>query len=287
MDVWYQSLEKNLSTMSTTPIDISAILQSKKHHMGAEFFNGVNDDEAFAHRNTVYTLVSERPFTPSLSQNCSISVFTNNPMKSHNGELLAQPGQSTSKQHHRHIHAHHLSSEEASSHREKEVEASIELQHENPPLTLPVLKNNEDCVSVVVEKIIEEEEDEVSDEEALSSEQGNPSVTAQSQVGSGSTCPIKYGNPTSSVRSSTLATIHEESESTKGSPGNTKAASPASGYMTPDENVSPQETQTKLCPSMEDNKIAHCPSQNTNQNTFNNNYSDHQLQPDNDSLLKQ
>lgn len=248
--LYYQSLDKNMSTLSTTPNDISSMLlppmnsQYRRQGQGNESPAHLTEDEAFALRNTVYTIVGERPFTASLSQNCSSSFFNGNQMKpqSYNGEAVATGQCSPSLINKPRFTQKMLSlaADEISEEMEQDVERTAS-------------SHSTTTDQLIVDSLPTEQTTEQpgNDETGLNSQLNNVNTLSNTQI-------PKYPT-TTSVRSSTLATIQEESESAKGSPVNTKAGSPAQGCLTP-ANVSPQETQTQLFPNSEkdDNAAVHC-----------------------------
>lgn len=187
--MWYQSLEKNYSTLSTTPfafdmssfpIMLPGLPQISKHtSLGTA---GVNTaDDSVDLRNTVQTLVSERPFSPNLSQNCSSTVVTENNNQRDHAEGTKDP-----------------------------------------------------------------QSEELLQPTEADSEIGEDFDGSQSNQVASLSPPNKYVNPMASVKSSTLATIHEESESSKGSPNTTKGASPNQSDTITSNGPSAQPAYSKM-----------------------------------------
>ncbi|ODN02929.1 hypothetical protein Ocin01_03755 [Orchesella cincta] len=251
--LWNQPVEKNMSTISTTPNVISSMAVSDStaptSRKPVDFTNMMMNDSSM--KTTLFTLVSERAFTPSLSQDCSIPFYNDMTRLPNNMEVttLGQPSPhfSGNKQQ-RHLHTHPLPTEEESEEEECEVTQPPPTSNTtNVPLqgsgTTARANNNEDI-------------GEIAD---LVNSQGvsvpPPPLTTSKYL-------------TSSVRSTTLATIHEESESVKGTPGNTKGSSPASGCMTPD--ISPRQTETKIFHKEGEGPISECPKEDSSENDNNN-----------------
>ncbi|CAL8127357.1 unnamed protein product [Orchesella dallaii] len=251
--LWNQPVEKNVSTVSTTPNDTSSMTvgdsaapQSRRPVGPVDFTNVMMNDSSM--KTTVFTLVSERTFTPSLSQDCSIPFYNDiGKLPTMEGTALGQcsPHFSGSKQQ-RHVHNYPptTSTEKEESDEESDIMQAPQTNTTNSP--------PQGVVSAVRGVEDNSENTEVVNSQGVGAPP--PPLTTSKYL-------------TSSVRSTTLATIHEESESVKGTPVNTKGSSPASGCMSPD--VSPQPTKIFHKDGSE-GSVAECPNESSNGNDNNN-----------------
>lgn len=232
--LWYQALDKNISTVSTTPLDLCSMLLPGLQNKYA----GLHADEDMyqSQRNAVQNIASERQNTPTLSRNGSASLMNNNTKVQINCESSgvgqSSPSNSLNKQ--------------ARNRAEEQLN-----DHDDTTKVEQVTNNDETGVN--------------NNENVIMSAADLPNVASTTQH---STQNLKFLNPTSSVvRSSTLATIQEESESTKGSP-KSKGASPDSTCHSP-ETVSPQSTQIELFPGAHKQENVPCSAEAVNRKNNN------------------